>query len=61
MSCQIIMFILLSDSAEQLHPANAVTAVDDIINMLRTLLSHCKRVAFTITNSQIYNMRVVFD
>lgn len=55
------MFILLSDSAEQLHPANAVTAVDDIINMLRTLLSHCKRVAFTITNSQIYNMRVVFD
>lgn len=52
------MLILLSGSAEQLHPTNPVTAVDDIINMLWKLLSHCKRVEFTITKPPICNIRV---
>lgn len=54
----MLMLILLSGSAEQLHPTNPVTAVDDIINMLWKLLSHCKRVEFTITKPPICNIRV---
>lgn len=54
----MLMLILLSDSSEQLHPTNPVTVVDDIIIMLRKLLSHCKRIEFTITKSPICNIRV---
>lgn len=35
----MLMLILLSDSAEQLHPANPVTAIDDTINMLSIIVS----------------------